>query len=264
MEVFLQFILRSFSFAKSHLFQISKADLKNLLIIVSFLVGCSTTLPILKKQTFLSSKPLAPYFAKGRVFLKVDQRKISGSFELMIVKGQMLFRAIRPVLGDTIYEVHADSERLMIIDFSEEKYLLTQNTREVRRKFLGVDIEIQELFWLLHGQIESKYFTSHGGKQSSNDLFELSWNDVLLHLNTTQEMLQYMKKYSQGDLMYSATINQYQNFSGRKYPTLVDIQQPNKNRMRLAITEISSESLPFPDFLPPPDISEKILLSSEL
>ncbi len=181
----------------------------------------------------------------------------------MIVEGQMLFRAIRPVIGGTIYEVRANSEKLMIVDFSEEKYLLTQNTQEVRQRFLGIDIEIKELFWLLHGQIESKHFASYGGQQRSDNSFELSQRNTWLHLNQTQDALQEMKKFSQSGLIYSAKISQYQNFSGKKYPALIDIQQSRQNRMKLAITEVSSEPPPFPDFSPPPDISEEILFSSE-
>ena len=70
----------------------------------------------------------------------------SGEMEISIFnKSDFILNIFTPIVGTLIYSLHANSEKLLILNFQEKFYRLVENNKENRKKWLGMDMSIKEL-----------------------------------------------------------------------------------------------------------------------
>ncbi len=117
---------------------------------VLFFAGCATYQP--KVSVSLKGSSSRNFLGTGKVLLTQPGQNHSGDLYLLLAESRQLrLRIFTPLIGTLIYEVRADATRLMILDYQEGWYVLEANTEHSRRKWLGMDLSLEELGWLLQG-----------------------------------------------------------------------------------------------------------------
>ena len=117
---------------------------------VLFFAGCATIQPTVPVS--LEGSSSQNFIGTGKVLLTQPGHNHSGDLYLLLAESRQLrLRIFTPLIGTLIYEVRADATRLMILDYQEGWYVLEENTEQSRRKWLGMDLSLEELGWLLQG-----------------------------------------------------------------------------------------------------------------
>ena len=113
--------------------------------------GCATFQPTVPIS--LEGPSSQNFIGTGKVLLTQPGQNLSGDLYLHFAESRQLrLRIFTPLIGTLIYEVRADATRLMILNYQEGWYVLEKNTEQSRRKWLGMDLSIEELGWLFQGE----------------------------------------------------------------------------------------------------------------
>ena len=212
--------------------------------------------PLPRPQFLLHSNTLDNYEAAGRILLTVSQRNYAGELEFSLSHNlELRLQIFTPLVGTVLYEIRADPRQFMILDFREEKYFLGQNSPPVRQRWLGVDISLTELSWVLSGRMPQKDFIKFDGEVlSSRNLKFADENAEFFVTLGSNSLMEQMLKVVGGLKEYEVTIAQYEKFSGRYYPKTIQIVQvQNDDQLRLVMNDVTSQRTPLPEliFLPP-------------
>ena len=232
------------------------------LLIVSILSaiwasGCATPpAPVPRPQLFLLPKTLDSYQAAGRILLTVSNRRYTGELEFSLSNNlELRLQIFTPLIGTVLYEIRANPRQFMILDFREEKYFLGQNTPPVRKKWLGVDISLTELSWVIWGRMSQEDFARYDGEVLSSRKLKFAGENAEFYIALeSNSLMKQMFKVVEGVKEYEVTIGQYKKFSGINYPKIIQIVDvQNGDRLGLVMNDVTSRRTPLPElvFLPP-------------
>ncbi|MBF0287721.1 MAG: DUF4292 domain-containing protein [SAR324 cluster bacterium] len=215
-----------------------------IIIYSSCIAGCLTTPEVvIGPQNFLSTQPFPGYQSSGRILLANEDQKYAGELKFNLSKNfELHIQIFAPIIGTLVYEVRANHEQFMILDFGNQKYLLEENISPIRHEWLGIDVSLDELSWMIWGRIpNSKFQQYHGQMISQNKIQLFSEDSVLLMTLSPNGLLQSVQKKNEDATIYEAFIRKYQNVAGRLYPEKIQItQQENRGKLLLVMLDIDS------------------------
>ena len=77
----------------------------------------------------------------GRILFKHPEGKHNGEFIMQISSSSKLkMRIFAPIIGSLIYELRASPEKFLILNYQDKNYALKENSWEVRKNWLGMDL----------------------------------------------------------------------------------------------------------------------------
>ena len=151
------------------------------------------------------------YDVSGRIFFQHPEGKHNGELLIQISSSsEMKLRIFAPIVGSLIYELRAGPEKFLVLNYQDKNFVLEENNLEVRQTWLGMDLSLAELRWLIIGRLPEK---THSWKRK-----KLPTGEWKLTQNTTEIRIRYnsdgyiesMNKSREGLLEYKAKIPQYQ------------------------------------------------------
>ncbi len=160
-----------------------------------------------------------------------------------------------PLIGSLVYELRANLKTLLIINFDERNYILTRNIQQTRKNMLGMDISLNELKWIILGDIPKK--TPNWKRENiSKNKFELIGGNtkIIIEFNSLNK-IKYLEKYLNGFLEYRADIQIYKTFIDQNFPRKIIIKDySGLNHWLILISEIQIPYETFKplNFTPPP------------
>ncbi len=206
-----------------------------------YIVGCLTTPKVvIGPQNFLSPQLFPSYQSSGRILLVNEGQKYTGELGFSLSENfELRLQIFAPIIGSLLYEVRANHEQFMILDFEKQKYLLEENISSVRQQWLGTDVSLTELSWIIWARIPKIQFQQYQGRMVDNEI-QLDLEDgVLLITQAPNGLFQKIQKKINGRTVYEVTIQKYQNIEGQLYPEKVQIiQQENRSRLLLVMQDI--------------------------
>ena len=189
---------------------------------------------------FLASKLPPPgkfsgyYDVSGRILFKHPDGKHNGELLMQISSSsEMKLRIFAPIVGSLIYELRVGPERFLVLNYQDKNFVLEENSFEVRQTWLGMDLSLDELRWLIIGRFPEK---TQSWKRKKNTVGELQ-----LTKNTTEIRIRYnsdgyiesMNKSRGGLMEYKAKIPQYQKEKESFFPKKVQIEDYTGNNLWL-------------------------------
>jgi len=223
---------------------------------ILWVVGCSTPLDSLSTpQSFLLPHALENYRSAGRVLLVTPDQKIPGELAFSLSGNlELRLQILVPVIGTLVYEIRANAEHFMILDFKEKTYFLDDNVAQTRHQWFGVDISLLELSWVVWGRMSQEEFQQRQGQRlSSKNLKFTSENAVFFVTLGANGIMERMVKVVEGIEEYEVTVGKYQGIEGKIYPRVIQIVSPqNQSKLRLVMNDITPQIpvLPALTFLP--------------
>ena len=114
-----------------------------------------TSPPTLKLPN--SGKYSGYFDISGRILFKHPEGNHNGEFLMQISSSsEMKMRIFAPIIGSLIYELRAGPENFLILNYQDKNYALRENSWEVRKNWLGMDLLVEELRWLIIGRLPEK------------------------------------------------------------------------------------------------------------
>ncbi len=154
------------------------------------------------KQTVPTATKLLPpdkfsgyYVVSGRILFKHPDGKHNGEFLMQISNSlKMKLSIFAPFVGSLIYELRAGFDKFMVLNYQDKSYVLEENSREVRQKWLGMDLSLDELRWLIIGRLPKKTHSwkiknlPTGELQLTKNTTEIIFRNNLLNLSNVFEI----------------------------------------------------------------------------
>jgi outer membrane biogenesis lipoprotein LolB len=233
---------------------------------IFWLTGCTSLSGPVKPGVSLSqfenlSKSNGNYYVSGRILFKHPEGKHSGEMEIHISADSELRLSIyTPLVGSLIYELRVGPEKFLLLNFQEKNYVLDENNRFVRQTWLGMDLSLTELKWLILGQIPEKTPAWQQTKLPSGELQLVQGTSVIrLRLNSAGR-IESMNKSVEGLLEYKAQISLYQKHFEILFPRKIQIEDfTGNNRWLMVISEIQVPTgIETLDFIPPENMKHLI------
>ena len=233
------------------------------------LTGCTSLSGSVQSGVSLSqfenlSKSKGNYYGSGRILFKHPEGKHSGEMEIHIsADSELRLSIFTPLVGSIMYELRVGPEKFLLLNFQEKTYVLDENNRYVRLKWLGMDLSMTELKWLILGQLPEKNPAWQQTKLSTGDLQLVQGTSVIhLRLNSAGR-IQSMNKLVKGILEYKARISHYQKHLEILFPRTIQIEDfTGNNSWLMIISEIQAptkvKSLDFT-----PDENMNLLISKQ-
>ena len=236
---------------------------------ILWLTGCTSLSGTVQSGVSLSqfenlSKSKGNYYVSGRILFKHPEGKHSGEMEIHIsADSELRLSIFTPLVGSLIYELRVGPEKFLLLNFQEKNYVLDENNRYVRQTWLGMDLSLTELKWLILGQIPEKTPAWQRTKLSSGELQLVQGTSVIrLRLNSAGR-IQSMNKSVEGLLEYKAQISLYQKHFEILFPRKIRIEDfTGNNHWLMVISEVQAPTgMETLDFIPPEDM--KLLISNQ-
>jgi len=237
------------------------------LVCILWLAGCSSFSgpdPSSKSSSELKNlhNTDGNYYVSGRVLFKYPDGKQSGELELQISsKSELRMSIFAPLVGSLIYELRTSPEKFLLLNFQEKNYVLEDNNWEIRKTWLGMDLSLNELKWLMLGQIPEKTPAWQRKRLPTGELQLIQGGtEIRLGLNS-EGRIEYLRKSLQGLLEYHAKIPRYQKHYEILFPKIIRIENYNRNNHWLfVLSEIQSPSsnIKSLEFIPPSDMERLI------
>ena len=200
------------------------------------------------------------YDISGRIYFKYPDGKHNGELLIQISSSsEMKLRIFAPIVGSLIYELRAGPEWFLVLNYQDKNFVLAENSWEVRQTWLGMDLSLDELRWLIIGR--------HPEKTQSWERKKLPTGEWQLTQNTTEIRIRYnsdsyiksMNKSHEGLLEYKAKIPQYQKEKESFFPKKVQIEDSSgKNLWIIYIKELHAVlgNMKTLEFEPPTDLKK--------
>lgn len=139
--------------------------------VVALLLGACTQQPPLPAsfdgapyRSFLIDRALLPFRAEGSALLTLAGERETGDLELRGTTGPLYnIRLKARLTGSLAVEVRFDNQRLMVVDYVNERYFQGDNNEDARRKLFSLDLESEDLQTLVTGRVERERFERGGG-----------------------------------------------------------------------------------------------------
>lgn len=234
------------------------------LVLFSFLIsGCSpfTQSPPPTNQSLFLSPELQNYYSSGRVQMVNQSRKYSGELTFSLSSDlELNLKIAAPIIGSLLYEVRANPEKFMILDFQEQIYFLNENDSYSRQQWLGADISLEELSWVIWGRIPQTRFSNTQKRTLENNQLEFTSHDTQYLITLAPNgLLSKMIKRKEGSAVFEVDIQKYQTIDGELYPRKLQIfQTEGKEKLLLVMTETKPNvaKLPKVTFVSPDGMQE--------
>ena len=198
------------------------------------------------------------YNVSGRILFKHPDGKHNGEFTMQISSSsEMRLRVFAPILGSLIYELRVGPEKFFVLNYQGKNYVLEENNLEVRQKWLGMDLSLEELRWLTIGRLPEKTDSWKIEKLSKIE-WELTRNSTNIRIRFNSEgYIASMQKSREGFQEYKAQIPLYQKANDNIYPKKVQIEDfTGKNLLMIYLKDLHpfSGSMKKLDFAYPTDL----------
>lgn len=115
-----------------------------------------------------------------------------------------------PLVGSLVYELRADEHQLLIVDYNQDWYVLEQNTTLSRQTWLGMDLSLAELEWILNGapKVRSKKGWLQTELGSGDRLLQRGRKSIRLRFDSGARIRE-METMLNGMPEYTVKITQY-------------------------------------------------------
>ena len=231
---------------------------------LSIVGGCSSPTPTIppEAQIFLHPHPFSEYQSSGRILLKNNDENHSGDLGLDIsTRSELRIQIFAPVIGSLLYELRASSDKFMMLDFQHQQFFLDENHRRNRVSWLGTDLTLEELSWIVWGRVPKQFFEVQGGRFLEPNHLVLSQPPISFEIFLNKLGLMDSMVKTEGSLpIYKVQIVSYQNFDNKLLPKMVKIDNlVNQNKLVFVFTSVSTPStLPALDFVSPSEMKPLI------
>ena len=232
-------------------------------IVLLWISGCALFTDTKHTVSPTSKLPLPGTFSgyydvSGRILFKHPDGKHNGELLMQLSSNsEMKLRIFTPIIRSLIYELRAGPEKFLVLNYQDKNFVLEENSWEVRQTWLGMDLSLAELRWLIIGRLPEK---THSWKRK-----KLPTGEWQLTQNTTEIRIRYnsdgyiesMNKSREGLLEYKAKIPQYQKEKESLFPKKIQIEDYTENNLwMMYIKELHavSGSMKTLDFDPPTDL----------
>ena len=212
-----------------------------------------TTPPILKLPN--SGKYSGYLNISGRILFKHPEGKHNGEFLMNISSSsEMKMRIFAPIIGSLIYELRAGPEKFLMLNYQDKYYVLKENSWEVRKNWLGMDLLVEELRWLIIGHFPEKIKSWKRKILTTSEWLLIQNNTEILISFNSNGYIASMHKSIEGLLEYKAKILQYKRANENFFPKKIQIEDYTGNNLWIIyIEEMNpvSESINAIEFDPP-------------
>ena len=174
----------------------------------------------------------------GRILFKHPEGKHNGEFLMQISRGsEIKMKIFAPIIGSLIYELRASPEKFLILNYQDKNYALRENSWEVRKNWLGMDLLVEELRWLIIGRIPEK-IQSWKRKILPTGEWLLTQNNTEIHIVfNSNGYIKSMNKSIRGLLEYKAKILQYKRANESFFPNKIQIEDYTGNNLWMMYIE---------------------------
>lgn len=219
------------------------------IISILWLSGCSSiTAPDISglQSTELSqlNQSKGNYYGSGRIFFKNPDAKHSGELEIQVAaESELRLSIYTPLVGSLIYELRANTEKFLLLNFQENNYVLEANTSKVRQTWLGMDLSLTELKWLLLGRLPENDKSWQRQVLPAGELLLIQGTvEIRLEFNSAGQIVSMIKSLN-GVQEYRAQIPLYQKHAGILLPRKISIvDYTGNNQWLMLISEILAPS----------------------
>ena len=204
---------------------------------ILLLTGCRTLSP---PQTLSPASSSGHLHASGRILLAAGGERHTGELALELSpENHLRLQIFAPLVGSLLYELRSDSGRFLVLNHQDSRYWLDENTPEVRQEWLGMDLSLEELGWIVRGRIPERSASGWEVIESNSGTQTLQRESVILRITLDEAgQLQTLEKSVGGLQEYTVRIPGYQMFSGQPFPRKISITETTgQNRLVLAFTE---------------------------
>ncbi len=151
------------------------------------------------------------FLATGKILYRHPEGKHSGDLDLRFsANGGLRLQIFTPLVGSLVYELRVDRRQLMIVDYNQEWYVLEGNTALSRQAWLGMDLSLEELQWILSAKPPD--YAKNGWLltelASGDKLLQKGRKSIRLRLDA-ENRIRKMQKMLNGILEYTVTVSQY-------------------------------------------------------
>ncbi len=184
------------------------------------------------------------YDVSGRMFFKHPDGKHNGELLMQISSdSEMKLKIFAPIIGSLIYELRVIPEKLLILNYQDKNFVLKENSWEVRKVWLGMDLSLQELRWLIVGSIPEKT-DSWKRKKLITGEWQLTKKNTEIRVSyNSKGYIELMNKYRDGLAEYKAKISQYQKKKGIIFPKKIQIEDYiGNNQWMIYVKELNAVS----------------------
>ena len=170
---------------------------------------------------------------------------------------EMKLRIFAPIVGSLIYELRAGPKQFLVLNYQNKNFVLEENNWKVRQTWLGMDLSLDELRWLIIGRLPEKT-QSWKRKKLSTGEWQLTKNTTEIRIRHNSDgYIESMNKSREGLLEYKAIISQYQKEKEIYFPKKVQIEDyTGKNLWIIYIKELHaiSGNMKTLEYNPPSDL----------
>ena len=172
------------------------------------------------------------YNGSGRIFFKHPDGKHNGELLMQISSSsEMKLRIFAPIVGSLIYELRAGTEKLLVLNYQKKNYVLEENSGKGRQTWLGMDLSLDELRWLIIGRLPEKT-QSWKRKKLPTGEWQLTKNTTEIRIRyNSNDYIESMNKSREGLLEYKAKIPQYQKEKESFFPKIIQIEDYMGNNL---------------------------------
>ena len=200
------------------------------------------------------------YDVSGRILFKHPDGKYSGELLMQISSSsEMKLRIFAPIVGSLIYELRAGPEKFLVLNYQDKNFVLKENSWEVRQTWLGMDLSLDELRWLIIGRLPEKT-QSWKRKKLPTGEWQLTQKTTEIRIRHNSDgYIDSMNKSRDGLLEYEAIIPQYKKEKDSFFPKKVQIEDYTGNNLWIMyIKELHavSSSMKTLEFDPPTDLEQ--------
>ena len=198
------------------------------------------------------------YDVSGRILFKHPDGKHNGELLMQISSSsEMKLRIFAPIVGSLIYELRTGPEKFLVLNYQNKNYVLEENSWELRQTWLGMDLSLAELRWLIIGRLPEKTQLWKRKKLPTGE-WQLTQNTTEIRIRYNSDgYIESMNKSREGLLEYKAKIPQYQKEKESLFPKKIQIEDYTGNNLwMMYIKELHavSGSMKTLDFDPPTDL----------
>jgi len=184
------------------------------------------------------------YDVSGRILFKHPEGKHSGELLMQISSSsEMKLRIFAPIVGSLIYELRAGPEKFLVLNYQDKNFVLEENSWEVRQTWMGMDLSLDELRWLIIGRLPEKT-QSWKRKKLPTGEWQLTQNttEILIRYNS-EDYIVSMNKSREGLKEYKAKILKYQKEKESLFPKIIQIEDyAGNNLWMIYINELHAVS----------------------
>ena len=200
------------------------------------------------------------YDVSGRILFKHPEGKHNGELLMHISSSsEMKMRIFAPIVGSLIYELRAGPKQFLVLNYQNKNFVLEENNWEVRQTWLGMDLSLDELRWLIIGRLPEKTQSWKRNKLPTGELLLTQNNTEIRILYNSDGNIESMNKFREGFQEYKAKITKYQKVNESFFPKKVHIEDYTGNNLWIIyIKELNavSGSMKKLEFDPPNDLEK--------